>query len=72
MPKMVRHGFESAVEQIKVVNPGVELVTEGIHFLKSVDNGELVTPPDFDECVALLEKAAAEEDVVEDAAQEDA
>ena len=43
------HGFHNGVEQIKVVNPRVKISTEGIHFLKFVEGGVLVTPEDFEE-----------------------
>jgi hypothetical protein len=37
------HGFDNAVEQLKVVN------FEEIHFLKFVENEVLVTPPEEEE-----------------------
>lgn len=36
------HGFDNAVDQLKVVNPGVEFRVDGIHFLKYVNNGKIV------------------------------
>lgn len=43
------HGFDNAVEQLKVVNFEVELCVEEIHFLKFVENEVLVTPPEEEE-----------------------
>lgn len=40
------HGFDNAVKQLKVVNPEEELCVEGIYFLKFVENGVLVSPPE--------------------------
>jgi len=42
----VRHGFHNAVDQLKVVNPGVEFYTDRIHFLRYVRNGEIVAQDD--------------------------
>lgn len=44
-----RHGFNNGFAQVKVVNPGVELVTTRKHYLKHVEVGVLVTPEDFEE-----------------------
>jgi len=41
-----RHGFDNAVDQLKVVNPGVEFCVDGIHFLKYVRNGKIVSQDD--------------------------
>ena len=41
-----RHGFENVVDQLKVVNPGVEFYTDRIHFLRYVRNGEIVAQDD--------------------------
>jgi len=38
-----RHGFDNALDQLKVVNPGVEFRVDGIHFLKYVENGKIVS-----------------------------
>ena len=38
-----RHGFDNAVDQLKVVKPGVKLYVDGIHFLKYVENGKIVS-----------------------------
>jgi len=41
-----RHGFDNAIDQLKVVNPGVQFRVDGIHFLKYVRNGEIVSQDD--------------------------
>ena len=41
-----RHGFDNAVDQLKVVNPGVEFRTDIIHFLKYVRNEEIFAQDD--------------------------
>jgi len=46
-----RHGFGNAVDQLRVVNRGVDFRVEGIHFLKYVENGRVVSPRDDDEHV---------------------
>jgi hypothetical protein len=40
------HGFNNAIEQLKVVNPGVQLCVDGLNFLKYVRNGEIVDQDD--------------------------
>jgi hypothetical protein len=54
----VKLGFERAVAQLKVVNPGIELNVEGIHPLSEVNDGMITPPP-----------APEEEDVHVDEAQ---
>jgi hypothetical protein len=41
-----RHGFNNVIEQLKVVNPGVQFCVDGLHFLKYVRNGEIVDQDD--------------------------
>jgi hypothetical protein len=41
------HGFKNGVDQVKVVNPRVDLSIDGIYDLKFVEGGMLVTPDDF-------------------------
>jgi len=41
-----RHGFDNAVDQLKVVNLGVDFRVDGIHFLKFVRNGKIVSQDD--------------------------
>jgi chromosome segregation ATPase len=43
---VARHGFDNAIEQLKVVNPGVSFRVDGLHFLKYVRNGEIVDQDD--------------------------
>jgi len=39
-----RHGFDNALDQLKVLNPDMEFCVGGIHFLKYVENGKIVSP----------------------------
>jgi len=39
------HSFNNAMELVKVVNPKIEFLVEGIHYLKYVENEVLVSPP---------------------------
>jgi hypothetical protein len=41
-----RHGFDNVIEQLKVVNPGVQFCVDGLNFLKYVRNGEIVDQDD--------------------------
>ncbi|MCI55760.1 hypothetical protein A2U01_0077011, partial [Trifolium medium] len=43
----VKFGFDNVVDQLKVLNPTVELNTEGLSMLKRVENGEIVIPPEY-------------------------
>ncbi|MCI54855.1 hypothetical protein A2U01_0076105, partial [Trifolium medium] len=45
----VKFGFDNAVNQLKVLNPTVELNTDGISMLKRVENGHLIIPPEYAE-----------------------
>jgi hypothetical protein len=45
----VKLGFDWAVAQLKVVNPGIELNVEGIHPLSKAKDGEITPPPDPEE-----------------------
>ncbi|MCI13161.1 hypothetical protein A2U01_0034277 [Trifolium medium] len=39
-----KYSFENVVAQLKVVNPGVELNTEGIRMLRRVENSQIIIP----------------------------
>ncbi|MCI01752.1 hypothetical protein A2U01_0022780, partial [Trifolium medium] len=43
----VKFGFDNAVDQLKVLNPRLELNTELLSMLKRVENGQLVIPPEY-------------------------
>jgi cell division protein FtsB len=43
---VVRHCFDNAIEQLKLVNPGVQFRVDGVNFLKYVRNGEIVYQDD--------------------------
>ncbi|MCI90442.1 hypothetical protein A2U01_0111734, partial [Trifolium medium] len=38
----VKFGFDNVVDQLKVLNPTVELNTEGLSMLKRVENGQII------------------------------
>jgi len=40
---VAHHGFDNVVDQLKVVNPDVEFCVDGIHFLKYVEDGKIVS-----------------------------
>jgi len=40
---VARHGFDNALDQLKVLNPDVEFRVDGIHFLKYVENRRIVS-----------------------------
>ncbi|MCI30818.1 hypothetical protein A2U01_0052029, partial [Trifolium medium] len=39
-----KYSFDNVVAQLKVVNPGVELIIEVIRMLRKVENGQIVIP----------------------------
>ncbi|MCI23380.1 hypothetical protein A2U01_0044559, partial [Trifolium medium] len=43
----VKFGFDNIVDQLKVLNPKVELNTEGLSMLKRVENGQVVIPTEY-------------------------
>ncbi|MCI48489.1 hypothetical protein A2U01_0069732, partial [Trifolium medium] len=47
----VKFCFDNAVDQLKVLNPTVELNTEGLNMLKRVENGQIVIPPEYAQMV---------------------
>ncbi|MCI90307.1 hypothetical protein A2U01_0111599, partial [Trifolium medium] len=38
----VKFGFDNVVDQLKVLNPTIELNTEGLSMLKRVENGQII------------------------------
>jgi hypothetical protein len=58
---VVKLGFELAVAQLKVVNPGIELNVEGIHPLSEVEDGVITPPPDPAEAMGVLMKPRPDE-----------
>ena len=54
-------GFDRAVAQLKVVNPGIDLYVEGIHHLYDVEDGVIKPPPDFEESVGHVDEARPDE-----------
>ncbi|CAJ2655906.1 unnamed protein product [Trifolium pratense] len=67
------HGWKNAIAQLKVVNAERGLITDGIHKLKRVENGQIVIPEDYKqmELEEEEEEDAEEEAVGEDKAPED-
>jgi len=57
----VQLGFDCAVAQLTVVNPGVDLCVEGIHHLSDVKEGVIKPPPNFEEDVEHVDEAQADE-----------
>ncbi|MCI90416.1 hypothetical protein A2U01_0111708, partial [Trifolium medium] len=47
----VKFGFDNAVDQLKALDPTVELNTEGLSMLKRVENGAIVIPPEYAQMV---------------------
>jgi hypothetical protein len=37
--------FQNALAQLQVLNPGIQLVTDGLDELKEVCDGQIATPP---------------------------
>jgi len=55
--EVVQLGFDRAVAQLKVVNPGIDLYIEGIHHLYDVEDGVIKPPLDFEEDVGHVDEA---------------
>jgi hypothetical protein len=55
----VKLGFDRAVAQLKVVNPGIELNVEGIHPLSEVEDGVITPTPDPEEDSGYVDEAQA-------------
>ncbi|CAJ2668024.1 unnamed protein product [Trifolium pratense] len=65
------HGWKNAIAQLKIVNVEHGLITEGIHKLKKVENGQIVIPEKYRE-MALEEEKDEEEEDDDDDEEEDA
>jgi len=57
----VQLGFDRAVAQLKVVNPGIDLCVEGIHHIYDVEDGVIKPPPNFEEDVGHVGEARPDE-----------
>jgi len=53
----VQLGFDRAVAELKVVNPGVDLCVKGIHHLSDFEDGAIKPPPDLEEDVRHVDEA---------------
>ncbi|CAJ2661442.1 unnamed protein product [Trifolium pratense] len=60
------HGWKNAIAQLKVVNAEHGLITDGIHKLKRVENGQIVIPEEYKEMELEEEKLDEEEGDGED------
>ncbi|MCI58400.1 hypothetical protein A2U01_0079655, partial [Trifolium medium] len=47
----VKFGFDNAMDQVKVLNPTIHLITEGLSMLKRVENGQIIIPPEYAQMV---------------------
>ncbi|MCI43340.1 hypothetical protein A2U01_0064577, partial [Trifolium medium] len=47
----VKYGFDNVVDQLRILNPTIELNTEGLSMLKRVENGQIVNPPEYAQMV---------------------
>ncbi|CAJ2635987.1 unnamed protein product [Trifolium pratense] len=63
------HGWKNAIAQLRVVNAERDLITEGIHKLKRVVNGQIIIPEEYREME--LEEEKLDEEVVDDEDEED-
>ncbi|PNX56043.1 hypothetical protein L195_g058019, partial [Trifolium pratense] len=63
------HGWKNAVAQLKIVNAERGLITDGIHKLKRVENGQIVIPEDYKKMA--LEDDEEEENDDDDDGEED-
>ncbi|CAJ2654313.1 unnamed protein product [Trifolium pratense] len=63
------HGWKNAIAQLRVVNAERDLITEGIHKLKQVENGQIVIPEEYREME--LEEEKLDEEAVDDEDEED-
>jgi len=55
----IKLGFDHAVAQLKVLNPGVDLNNKGIHPLSDVKDGVITPPPDLEEDIGHVDEAQA-------------
>ncbi|CAJ2652552.1 unnamed protein product [Trifolium pratense] len=59
------HGWKNAIAQLKIVNADRGLITDGIHKLKKVENGQIVIPAKYRE-MALEEEKQDDDDEGDD------
>ncbi|CAJ2662983.1 unnamed protein product [Trifolium pratense] len=65
------HGWKNAIAQLRVVNAEGGLITEGIHKLKRVENGQIIIPEEYKEMELEEEKLDEEEGDGEDEEDEE-
>ncbi|XP_045802864.1 uncharacterized protein LOC123896533 [Trifolium pratense] len=63
------HGWKNAIAQLRVVNAEHGLITDGIHKLKRVENGQIVIPEEYKQME--LEEEKLDEEAVDDEDEED-
>ncbi|CAJ2634767.1 unnamed protein product [Trifolium pratense] len=66
------HGWKNAIAQLKVVNAEHGLITDGIHKLKRVENGQIVIPEDYKQMELEEEKYDEDGDDDNEEEEEDA
>ncbi|CAJ2654269.1 unnamed protein product [Trifolium pratense] len=69
------HGWKNAIAQLRVVNAEHGLITDGIHKLKRVENGQIVIPEEYKKMALEEEKydeAGDDDDEEEEEAEEEA
>ncbi|PNX67172.1 hypothetical protein L195_g063397, partial [Trifolium pratense] len=62
-------GWKNAIAQLRVVNAEHGLITDGIHKLKRVENGQIVIPEEYKQME--LEEEKLDEEAVDDEDEED-
>ncbi|CAJ2653237.1 unnamed protein product [Trifolium pratense] len=65
------HGWKNAIAQLRVVNAEHGLITDGIHKLKRVENGQIVIPEEYKKMALEEEKYDEEEGDGEDEEDEE-
>ncbi|MCI32120.1 hypothetical protein A2U01_0053332, partial [Trifolium medium] len=61
-----KYSFNNVVAQLKIVNPGVELNTEGIGMLRRVENGQIIIPAVYQDTEAEEEEEEEEDEQLGD------
>jgi hypothetical protein len=68
----VKHGWQNALAQVKVANPGVELSFEGMGVFREVLDGQIVLPDKYKHAeAAVLEEDDDMEEVAEEEEEDD-
>jgi hypothetical protein len=65
----VKHGWQNALAQVKVANPGVELNFEGVGVFREVVHGQIVLPEKYKDVEAA--ELEGDDDMDDDAEDEE-